>query len=79
MVRIFNDKPGLVISFSREKNGDKVIPIFNFSDKPIKVKLSSKHHAGAYRELFTGKTFTLKGDDVISLDGWGFLVLVKYF
>jgi cyclomaltodextrinase / maltogenic alpha-amylase / neopullulanase len=77
MVRIFNDKPGQVISFSREKNGDKVIPIFNFSDQPLIVKLNSKQDTGSYTDLFNGKTYVLEGGDEISLDKWGFLVLTK--
>ncbi|NVO19925.1 MAG: alpha-glucosidase C-terminal domain-containing protein [Bacteroidetes bacterium] len=77
MIRIFNDKPGQVISFSREKNEDRVIPIFNFSDQPVTVKLNSKYQAGTYKELFSGKTYVLKGDDEIMLDKWGYLVLVR--
>jgi len=77
MVRIFNDQPDHVISFSREKNGDKVIPVFNFNGQPVTVKLNAKHHAGTYTELFTGKKYELKGDDEISLGPWGYLVLVK--
>ena len=77
MVRIFNDKPAQVISFSREKNGDKVIPIINFSEKRVTVKLNSRRHAGLYTDLLTNVSYTLKGDDEISLPPKGYLVLVK--
>lgn len=77
MIRIFNDKPDDVISFAREKNGDKVIPIFNFNDQPVTVKLNLKQHAGIYTELFTGKKYELKGDDEITIAPWGYLILVK--
>lgn len=77
MVRIFNDKPDQVISFSREKNGDKVIPVINFSDKPVTVKLKSEHQLGVYTELFTNTAFTLTGDDEFKLPPWGYIVLVK--
>jgi cyclomaltodextrinase / maltogenic alpha-amylase / neopullulanase len=77
MVRIYSDKMNDVVSFSREKNNDKVISIINFSDKPVTVKLNSKHHAGTYTDWFSGNQYVLKGDDEIKLDGWGFLVLVK--
>ncbi len=76
MVRIFNDQPSKVISFSREMNGDKVIPIFNFSNENVTVKLKTSHHFGNYTELFTGKVFRISGDDVITLNPWGYLVLV---
>lgn len=77
MVRIFNDKPGQVISFSREKNGDKVIPVINFSDKAVTVKLKSEHQTGTYTELFTNATFMLGGDDEFKLPPGGYIVLVK--
>jgi cyclomaltodextrinase len=77
MVRIYSDKMKEVVSFSREKNGDKVISIINFSDKPVTVKLNSKHHAGAYTDWFSGDQYVLKRDDEIKLVDWGFLVLVK--
>lgn len=77
MVRIFNDKPNQVISFSRSKNSDCVIPIFNFSAKEITVKLTSKYQTGTYQELFSNTIFTLNGNDAITLPAWGYLVLVK--
>ena len=77
MIRIFNDKPNQVISFAREKDGNKVIPIINFSAKPVKVKLNSKYQTGSYTELFTAKKMDLKGDDEISLNPWEYVVLVK--
>lgn len=77
MVRIYNDKPEQVISFSRAKNDDQVIPVVNYSDKPVTVKLDSKYQKGNYTELFSGKTITLKGNDVFTLEPWKYLVLVK--
>ncbi|GGK60763.1 alpha-amlyase [Rufibacter glacialis] len=75
MVRIYNDKPDQVISFYREKNGNKVIPIINFSNQRVKVKLNSKSQAGRYKELFTNDSYQLKGDDEITLGPWKYLVL----
>jgi len=77
MIRIYNDKPNQVISFYREKNGDKVLAIFNFSNKPIVVSLKSNHQTGNYTELFNGKNIELKGDDSFELAAWGYLVLTK--
>lgn len=77
MIRIFNDKPQQVISFSRSKNGQQVIPVINYSAQPATVKLDSRYQKGNYRELFSGKEFELKGDDVMELQPWGYLVLVK--
>lgn len=78
MVRVYNDKMKQVISFSREKNGDKVLPVINFSSKPVTVTLQSKYHTGTYTELFTNKTYELKGNDEFSLAPWGYLVLTRH-
>jgi glycosidase len=77
MTRIVNDKADHVISFAREKNGDKIISVFNFYDKPVNVKLNSKYHKGTYTELFTGMKYEINPDDEISIGPWGYLVLVK--
>jgi maltooligosyltrehalose synthase len=77
MIRIFNDKQDQVISFAREKNGDKIITIINYSGKPASVKLNSQYQAGSYKELFTGADYVLKGNDELKLDQWQYLVLVR--
>ncbi len=77
MVRIFNNQPDRVISFSREKADDKVVAILNFSAQPVTVILASKHQAGDYFDLFTGEKYALRGDDVVTLGAWGYRVLVN--
>ncbi|MEI7982898.1 MAG: alpha-glucosidase C-terminal domain-containing protein, partial [Bacteroidota bacterium] len=77
MVRICNNKKEQVISFVREKNGFRVLPVINFSDKTVVVKLDTKYYDGAYTELFSGKTFKLTGEDTFTLDPWGYLVLTQ--
>ena len=66
-----------IVSFSREKNDDKIIPIINFSDEKVTVILNSKYEKGTYKDLFSGQTYTFKGDDSVTLNPWGYLVLVK--
>jgi glycosidase len=77
MVRIYNDKGDQVISFVREKNGDRVIPVINFSGKPVTVKLDVNYYKGNYTELFSGKVVDLKGNDDFTLSPWGYLVLYQ--
>ncbi|MDF1550389.1 MAG: alpha-amylase family glycosyl hydrolase [Bacteroidales bacterium] len=75
MVRIYNDKMDQVISFAREKNGYKVLPIINFGDKAVKVILDAKYQKGNYTELFSGKEYVLNGEDVFELEAWEYLIL----
>ena len=77
MVRIYNDKMEQVISFSRTKDNNRVIPIINYSDKPVTVKLQTNHQKGDYTELFSGKKITLNGNDEFALKPWEYLVLEK--
>lgn len=77
MIRIYNDKPEQVISFSREKNADKIIVAINFSNQALIVKMQTKYHGGKYIDLFTGKNFQVSNDDEILLEPWGYTVLVK--
>jgi hypothetical protein len=77
MIRIFNDKPEQVISFSRSMEKDQVISIINYSKETAVVKLDSKYQKGNYKELFTGAAIELKGDDVFTLAPWKYWVLVK--
>ena len=77
MLRIYNDKPSQVISFVREKNGDKVIAAFNFSEQPAEVRLQTKYHIGYYNNLFTAEMVQFTGDDAFVLPAWGYIVLVR--
>jgi cyclomaltodextrinase / maltogenic alpha-amylase / neopullulanase len=77
MVRIYNDKMDQIISFAREKNGNTVLPVINFSNKPATVKLDSKYYTGTYVELFSNKQYILKGNDVFTLRPWAYLVLTQ--
>ncbi len=77
MVRIYNDKPQQIISFYRSKNANKVISISNFSNKDAAATLHTKHQAGTYTDLFSGKTQVLKGDDVLAMRPWSYQVLYQ--
>ncbi len=77
MLRIYNDKPSQVLSFAREKNGERVITLINFGEKRVTVKLNSRRYAGIYTDLLSNISYTLKGDDEVSLPSKGYLVLVK--
>ena len=74
MVRVYNDQQDKVVSFYREKEGNKVLAAFNFSDKPVAVTLKTKHETGTYADLFTGKQVEIKGEDLLQLKPWGYAV-----
>ena len=77
MIRIKNDKMDHVLSFSREKNGDKVVTVINFSDQAVSVRLEAEYHKGRYAELFSGEEYVPERSDGVGLEPWGYRVLVK--
>lgn len=77
MVRIYSDQMDKIISFSREKDDDMVISIFNFSDEPVSVNLDTNNFTGAYTDLFSDTMYMLNGEGNLNLEPWGYLVLVK--
>lgn len=77
MERIKNDQMNRVISFSRQKNDDKVVTIVNLNKAKIDVNLESRYHKGSYRDLFSEKEYILKGNDNLKLNAWSYLVLVQ--
>lgn len=77
MDRIDNDKPQQVLSFVREKNGDKVIVIINFSNNPQTVMLESENHKGMYNNLLRNESVLMQGKDQLSLKSWEYRVFEK--
>lgn len=74
MIRVYNNRSDRVISFYREKSGDKVLTIINFSPDQVDVTIDTKHFKGTCQELFSGKSYTLSGVDLLTLSGWGYRV-----
>ncbi len=70
-----NDKDFLV--FTREKDGNKVLCVFNFSaaDKPL--KLTHPKIAGRYTDLFSGKKVKLKSELLTDIEAWGYRVYFR--
>lgn len=75
MVRIMNDKMDQVISFVREKNGDKVLSIINLSKDHLIVQFDTSFDQGIYINLFTGKKRNVDSTMIVTLDAWQYTIL----
>jgi cyclomaltodextrinase / maltogenic alpha-amylase / neopullulanase len=75
MVRIINDKMDQVISFVREKEGDKVLTFMNLSDDPALVQLDTSFDTGIYTNLFTGKQQQVSETMILNMNPWEYLIL----
>ncbi|MHC1774552.1 MAG: alpha-amylase family glycosyl hydrolase [Lentimicrobium sp.] len=74
MIRVYSDQMDQVISFFREKNRDKVLPVINFSNKPVTVALSANNFTGTYKELFSGNEYNIVENQIFNLKPWECLV-----
>ena len=75
MVRIMNDKMDQIISFVREKNGDKVITLINLSREKVQVSFDTSYDAGTYINLFSGKPQQISKKITRTMEAWEYLVL----
>ncbi len=77
MIRIFNDKPNQVISFSRKSNQNQIVTIINFSENAVSTTLDSKFQKGKYKNLISGQTIDFKDKTSINLGPWEYQILKK--
>jgi len=75
MVRIMNDRMDQVISFVREKNGDKVLTFVNLSKELIIVQFDTSFDTGNYINLFTGKEQSVSGTTILTMKPWDYVIL----
>ena len=76
MQKLINDN-NRIISFYREKDKDRIIGIFNFSDKPITAGFKTQYMKGNYTDFNTGQNLALSGSDSIGLKAWDYKILIK--
>lgn len=75
IVRIMNDKMDQVISFVREKNGDKVLVFINLSKESVVVQFDTSFDKGSYTNLFSNTQQQVDGTLVIEMAPWDYAVL----
>ncbi|MBN2892609.1 MAG: alpha-amylase [Bacteroidales bacterium] len=66
-----------ITTFIREKNGNKILAMFNFSAKLTDVKFTDKNAFGKYKEYFTDEEIEITSEQTYMLTGWEYKVLVK--
>ncbi len=75
MIRIVNDRMDEVISFSREKNGDKVLAFFNLSQKKMTVNFDTSLDLGTYTNLFSGVIQHVSEKLTLEMEPWDYVIL----
>ena len=74
MKRVLNSTPHQVISFAREKDGDRVITAVNFSPQPASAALELGDLSGRYTDLDSGQVKVLDPVQTLDLGPWGYRV-----
>lgn len=64
----------LSLAFIRTKDENKVLTIFNLSNKKIEIELSSENLKGIYFSAFTKDKKTFKQNENLFLDPWQFYI-----
>jgi len=75
MVRIINDKMDEVISFVREKDGDKVLTFMNLSNESVMVQFDTSFDTGGYTNLFTRKQQNVPDTMILNMEPWEYMIL----
>ena len=75
MQQVVNDRPQQLFGWVRQKDGNKVVGLFNLSDTAVEARLADGLAAGTYREFRDGDAVTIAAGDTVSLPAWGFRLL----
>ena len=75
MTLVESSAPDKIFAFTREKDNNRVLAIFNFSGEPVEATIQPAK-AGDYKEYFLGENKTLERGSTVKLDKWGYQVYV---
>lgn len=68
--------PKQVLAFTREKDKDQVLAVFNLSAQPVDAVLQVAN-PGEYKEYFTGETKKLEKGSTLHLNKWGVQIYIR--
>ena len=77
MIYIQNSDEENIFAFTRSSEKDKVLALFNLSNKPAEVELTSEALQGNYKNYFTGKLEYFSAKESFNLTPWEYRVYTK--
>jgi len=77
MVPVVNSAPAKVFSFVREKEGDKVFAVINFSAEPQRLTFTDGPHHGRYRDFDTRREVRVDARTEMILAPWTYRLLTS--
>lgn len=77
LVKIRTADDAKIYAFTREKEGNVVIGIFNLSPTPVELKLTEIETTGDFEEVFSKDQVQLGGKSVLTLKPWEYRIYIK--
>ncbi|MEE2930233.1 MAG: alpha-glucosidase C-terminal domain-containing protein, partial [Pseudomonadota bacterium] len=77
IIPVSTDNPKQILSFAREKNGNRVLIFFNLSDEPADFQITDGPAAGAWVDALTNTNDTIRLGAGRTLGPWDGVVLVS--
>jgi glycosidase len=77
MMKINTNRDNKVFAYYREKGGNRVIVFLNLTKKSVSFKPDLKGLEGEYTEYFSGEKTTIPLSVDLTLNPWGYKVLIK--
>lgn len=77
MNRLKTGNDNNIFAFEREKEGNKIVAIFNLSKNDAEARINSEKITGSYFNLFSGKKTELGSESTFKLKAWEYLILYK--
>lgn len=76
MVFAETSAPEKVLAFSREKDGNEILAVFNLSPNPVDATVQIAQ-PGNYLDYFSGENIMLEKNAAMNLDKWGYRILIR--
>ncbi|MGO2127829.1 MAG: alpha-amylase family glycosyl hydrolase [Pseudoalteromonas prydzensis] len=77
MIPVHNSQPAQVLSFVRQNDHNKVFAVFNFSDKPQRIRFKENLHHGEYEEYLSGDKEAFNANSTLQLAAWDYRIYVR--
>jgi len=77
LVELLTSQPDKVFSFSREKDGDKIIAVFNFSSEASEFEFSQAVDISGLQDLFNNGSEEKLSAPSVSMGPWEYIILTS--
>lgn len=75
MIKVETDKAAQLFAWVRQKDGNKVVALFNFTGATVTAKLADGLAAGSYKEFRTGADVAIRPGDTVTVPANGYRLL----